>query len=381
MSQFFSHILLTLPLMLAFGNPTQARSNSTDKDAKTSFSTKSPKLVHSLISPKSEKPHSLDYDLGDTQLKENEALVLEIPQKYIGSDWIVDFAAITHRQSPDEEFYNEGRCYSTEALDCFPGYVSVEFHLLNSDPKLGWVVWGKKGNGPKNSKFSEIRKINFPETDNLYEWMHNGYQEIYGSQNVIKEPLATDSIRLVATGPDSIRVNKFIIKFAVPKPSEIQEFAFSEGTKLGDFTTGIDRYLPGRHSCGRYGNYPLRFGPRSTPSHKRIPPNWILRDGSISIPISEGKELTTVDVAIGDKKESCYEEDRGGAMLSVARVQIRNRKEVVLDELMVSENIGTSGVMRALPSKEGEISGSDEYLRISILRDSASIMALRLGLR
>lgn len=313
----------------------------------------------------------LTYDLRDLKLQAGETIYLEIPAQY--SQMPLDFAALTHRQDPKYET----ECRGGGDRDCHPGYTSLEFFDGNqSNMRDGWRYWGGVGSGPLNSKFAEIRSGR-GETDNLYEWRKKGHYSVEGKKSSHQE-LKPVIARIRSIGPDMVRIQRVIFKFLPPMANNIRDVVFSDGFVFGDYATSSGRRYPGRADQGDYGN-PLKLRTYERPDHHKLPKDWSTSKGSIRIPLPAGETLGWLDLAVGDMKEvprgADPEQYRGGASLTVKRVLGSH----VIETLMDDENVGTNGVMRALPSKIGQVIASGEELEISVDGSSAKIMGIRLG--
>lgn len=335
-------------------------------NARSSFQTTT------TINPTSTTDLTVIYDLGDTKLLSGQRVYLSVPTQYHSMS--LDFAAITHRQAPRDE--NE--CGGGSDRDCLPGYTSLEFldaqkTILNE----AWQYWGGSGSGPFNSKFAEIRSGR-GETDNLYEWRKKGRLSVE-TNKMTKDALYTNLVRIRSVGPDMIRVQKVILKFLPPQPSIMNDVIFSHGFAFGDYATSHGRAYPGNADYGDYGNAVL-FHSRHRPRHNATPSNWTLVKGGFRIPLQAGDRIQFVDVAIGDMKPvprgADPEDYRGGAYLNVKRLQSGQSVETLMNE----ENVGSNGVMRALPAKLSQKAGANEELEITVSDGAASVMGIRFGI-
>lgn len=308
------------------------------------------------------------YVFDSLSLNNGESFKVDITKEYDGL--ALDFIAITHRQSPNEE----SECLSFSDKDCLPAYTSVE--VLNE--KNEWRYWAGNGSGPYNSKFAEIRSRKNGETDNLYHWMsigHIGFEK----DGYSKAAIYPKTIRVRNLGPDSSRIEKLVIKFNPKKVEEISETIFSKGFQFGDYITALGEKLPKSSYNGDYKN-PLTVYPHSRSSHIKLPGDWIVKKGQIQIPICCQKNLVFVDVAIGDMRyftgRGSLDYYRGSAKLTINVVL----PDLTIRPLMKSENIGSTGVLRATLEKISESIPDGSFLTITIENDVAHIMGIRIGL-
>lgn len=307
----------------------------------------------------------LVYSTNDIELRTNEEVEFIVPEKYHGRQ--LDFASLTHRQDPDEE----DECVpTTPGRDCLPGYTDLEFLASN-----GWRHWGGVGSGPRNSKFAELRK-GLGETDNLYEWRRKGHVGL--DEDLSKDPLFFTRVRAISLGEDSIHLNRVIIKYLPPKPTAIDDFAFSDGFVMGDYETTAGRVYPGNPSLGDYGTS-LAVSRYAAPAHFKIPADWRLSPGKLQIPLVPGRRLSFVDVAVGDMRKVPAGEDadnyRGGARVNITRIEGGRAAET----MMKGENVGTNGVMRATPASHEKVTHAGDFIEIEIPRGLAQIMGIRVG--
>lgn len=307
------------------------------------------------------------YYFNSLSLNKGEFFDIAVSKEYGGLS--LDFISITHRQSPSEE----SECPSFSDKDCFPSYTSVE--VLNENNE--WRYWAGKGSGPYNSKFAEIRSRKNGETDNLYHWMsvgHIGFEQKDYSRAAIYPKI----VRVRNLGPDSSRIEKLVIKFNPKKVEELREVLFSQEFQFGDYITALGEKLPKSSYYGDYKN-PLTLSPHSIATHKNLPGNWKVKKGQIQIPICCQKNLVFVDVAIGDMRYTTgggsLDDYRGSARLTINVVY----PDLTIKPLMKSENIGSTGVLRASPEKISESIPDGSFLTITVENDVAQIMGIRIG--
>lgn len=336
------------------------------------------------VKPTKVRSFSIEYDLGNEgiELFNKQSLYLEIPEDFINRKLIFDFASIAHRQDlRREQSENSWTNVSSPTYnDNSPGYTSLELHLQDSDEE-GWIYWGGKGSGPRNSKFAEIRRNDRPEVDNLYEWQRHQWKRVSDGQSD-NAPFSIDAARIVSLGSDPIRAHKVILKFLPPTPKYFSRHLFSNGMDFGDFASGLNRRFPGNHKCGDYGRGALLIEPHRKISKSLLPSEWESEESRLYIPLPKGSHFQSIDIATGDmKRNNCADAKhfRGGALISVDIVQKGSFKDTVIDELMSRENVGTNGVMRAVSTQMSYPSQEGDYLRITVSSDSASIMGIQVG--
>lgn len=323
-----------------------------------------------MVQPIAKTDLQLTYDLRDMKLYSSDTVYLEIPDAY--KNMTLDFVALTHRQDPKYEY---GECRSSDR-DCNPGYTSMEFFdKQQKDIREGWRYWGGVGSGPLNSKFAEIRSHR-GETDNLYEWQKKGHSSVE-TQRSSKNAILPQLARIRSLGPDMIRVQRVIFKFLPPAARTIREKIFADGLVFGDYATASGRRYPGYADRGDYGNA-LALRPYETTS-RQLPQGWSAINGGIRLPLSAGERLLWLDIAVGDMKRvpkgGTADDYRGASALTVKRLRHGQVVEILMDD----ENVGTNGVMRALPAKISQVVQNGEELEITASGSSAKVMGIRSG--
>lgn len=363
----FSYCLFLLTLFISAVSNAQSIQQVISEDSQHGVAIKG-----AVIAPARVSDNTLVFDLRDINLNPNQALYLSIPTQF--HDKTLDFLSITHRQDP----YDERDSRRSGKLDTFPGYTSVEVYDLHQPSKDAWRYWGGHGSSSFNSKFAEIRG-GTGETDNLYDWQRKGHHSVRTEAHSIG-PIAPFLLRVRSIGPDSVRVQKVILKTLPPPPNFFEEVIFSRGLNFGDFATAAGKQYPGNPNFGNYGQA-LKIGQGRPPHHPSIPQRWQTGNGSIRIPLRPGDVLRAVDIAIGDMHSVPAGADpdnyRGGASLRVTRLRNSQRVENLIDY----ENIGSSGTMRALPERSDVAAGANEEIEISVSGDVASIMGIRVALK
>lgn len=309
----------------------------------------------------------LSYKFSSHVLNENEYIELTMPSKYSSKN--LEFIAITHRQSPNEE----RECRSFSDKDCLPAYTSVEVY----DANLGWRYWAGAGSGPFNSKFAEIRGRYNGETDNLYHWRLIGHIG-FDRNDKSTAALNIQKVRIRNLGPDSSKIENLVVRFSPDQNIKTTDFIFSSEMVFGDYQTAAGERLLKTAYYGDYKNA-LTLTPRKTPNHKNLPNQWQLAKGEIHIPICCNQKLAFVDIAIGDMKYSGrsgnLDDYRGQAKLSVYILYPDSRTEVLTE----NENVGTTGVLRATPYNISKPIPDGSYLVVKVDKDTAQIMGIRLG--
>ncbi|MNL20476.1 hypothetical protein D3C87_1417250 [compost metagenome] len=169
-----------------------------------------------------------------------------------------------------------------------------------------------------------------------------------------------------------------ILKITPPRVTKQADIIFADGLKFGDYITAEGRRYPGKADNGDYGNA-LLLESRHRPRHKKLDPSWAVERGSFRIPLKAGMKLVSIDIACGDMKPvprgGDPERYRGNSYLTVRR-WVRG---VPVEDLIVSRNVGSNGVMRATSEKISRVIGTDEEIEIKSDRGTMSIMGIRLG--
>lgn len=314
---------------------------------------------------------SVIYDLEDQSLQPNEEIILDVPLHL--QSYPVEWVAVTHRQSPNEE----RECASRGDRDCLPGYTSVE--ILSTDKSArsqDYRYWAGSGSGPFNSKFAEIRSGR-GETDNLYEWQNKGHISVLTKRKSF-DPLYPQKVRIRSVGKDSIRLQKLALKVLPAEPSVFTEFVFSSEFRFGTYSQGKGLQYPRGSSYGYYGGA-LTLNRKQVPRHSSLSEAWIRSPGKIELPLDPSTRLISVDVACGDMKPVPPGADpqnyRGGGRMLV---EIRNSNKIV-QTFIHDENVGTRGVMRGFTEDSGYLTQPGDVLVITAPRGTVQVMGLRLG--
>jgi hypothetical protein len=324
------------------------------------------------VKPAEEYDYRIVYSFSDLKMKKGETVYLQLPKRAMGQ--LLDFAIVTHKQDNGDE--RECRYYNPQN-DCYPAYTSVEFldahSSVNGDM---WRYWGGVGSGPLNSKFAEIRRAE-GESDNLYEWARHGHLGV-DSKKKIYRSLAIAGVRVRSMGPDSMVLQRVIVKLAPPMTTDFDEGIFSRGLEFGDYLTAQGRRYPGHPSAGDYGTPLTLDGRGKSHSTPNIPKAWNYKNGALEIPLDKNKKFQSLDIACGDGKRIPYganpENYRGNGKVTVKYVRPDGSSEILMDR----ENVGTNGVMRAtLSSLKKPARGG--YLSVYSNQGTVRVMGVRVA--
>lgn len=335
-----------------------------------------PSFASGTFSPTAQDSTKLEYDLSrnfkndGVSIDPNDEIQLVVPKSYFNKS--IDFVYITHKQKPDQLQQN---CGGDSKTDCIPAYTSFEvMPSVQASLSQEWRCWGGVGSGPCHSKFAEIRSYE-GETDNLYEWYTHGY--VKTSSPGIKEfaPLKPQAFRVRSLGQDTVWVQKVVVKFSPSNLTHKVDHIFSNGLNFGDWLTASGRRYPGHADVGDYGRA-IRLS-KTNKYYQIDSDKVVLETDGLHIRTNVTDRLSFIDIACGDMKPVPPGEDpddyRGNGKLSV---EIRTAHHNF--SVMVRENVGSNGVMRALIPEELTQEPVEEVF-ISGRGSQISIMGVRLG--
>jgi hypothetical protein len=350
---------------------------------------------------------------GGLRLNPGDVVYVSIPPEFSLRPMI--FLILHHRVDPSEistkTFITaKGRIYNQN-----PGLTSVQIYSGNE--KNHWRYWGGMSSGPYGGKLAEPRNI-FPEEEGLYEWIENGHISVYNPSEKSNKPLFASGMRIVSTGDIPIYLHKLVLKIAPLPAGSSEEVVFSSNTNLGDSLTAKDRKygggwaykglypgaLPIFNAFNNKAQAPLSKeeeevgnkaligkDPRKTNPFvyqkeidegiKKLPSNWRYQAGDLIVEPTPGKNITSLEIMLGDSwPDSKPNQDGGIGTSGSAKLDVilkrKNGEEIYF---LKGENVPPQGVLYAgPPGLKFNIKPEDQII-IRSKKDISYIMAIRIN--
>ncbi len=306
-------------------------------------------------------------------LNPNEARYFAIPKNL--HNYPIAGIMLGHQQKIGEQTGDSDNSYANP--DECPGFTSLQVRSQEDDE---WRYWGGPASGKLGSKYAEIRGSSL-EYDNLWGWPIKGHRSVKTSRGS-KKLITADVLKVVSVGCDKVRVGHITFKTITPEPSFYQEVSFTKDTtSLGDLrTTNGAKFGGGQKYRGTFPEA-LRLGRSGDRSHDKLPDGWSAQGDKIIIPIDRDRKFMKVDFAIGDSREDEVRNSdggwgsKGGAKVKVDYISA----EGVSENLIYRENIGPEGITTAYPLKVRNEAKVGSKIVITVVRDYAFIMGIRLS--
>jgi hypothetical protein len=324
------------------------------------------KIVKEVTAIDSRTALAAKYTFDNFKLNTNDAIYLTIPEDLQQKE--LEFVVLAHHQVPGEEKGYDG------TWDKIPAYTSVQI-LAEEDGKLDWHYWNGDASGPLGSKFAE-RRDDY-EWENLYEWHKEGHSDMSGKSS--SKPLHPLAVRIASTGPDLVRVGQLEIKTIPSTKLTYDETDFSKGTSFPDYSNGKNMEFGGGQGYG--GKFPgaLALGSYNS-SDIKLPENWKLDSSGLSIPLKEGKEIASVEIAVGDSHpDGVHNSDGGTGTQGWAKLNVNFISNSNTEAWLTRENVAPQGLTYVSPKNCTQMIQKGDRLLIRATGDTAYIMGIRIG--
>lgn len=306
----------------------------------------SEKLKEVFVEPSKVTCSSITYQIPETKIAPGESLYFYVPEEFRSRS--VRSLTIGHRQDPLTN--------PNEGWDDKPGLSSVQVLSKNN-----WYYWSGSASGDKGDKFAEA---NFsPEMENLYDWNILGYRNVKTGEHKV-EGLLPEAVKVISSGKDDVLFSHLTLKISPVAEKSREEKIFSPGTSF----TSADGKTPYKLGGGQ--------GFQGT-----FPDAKVLNHGeTMELPLSPGKKLSSIEIAIGDSKPNKQiNSDGGWGSKGGARVSIGIQTEKGIDWVISRENVPPEGIIQGTPTDcDTEIKNGDKVI-IKVDYDTAYIMGVKIG--
>ncbi len=290
----------------------------------------------------------------------------------------ISFVILGHRQDPSTHVgWN-----SQTGRDDVPGLTSFQVHPKGAAQNQ-WRYWAGSASGQFGAKFAEPRST--PEMENLYDWMSLGHRSIYAN-DLSRDPLSTDVVRLVGVGTDKVYVKELTIKFLPDQPASFIERIFSPGTQFHP-TVGQKGSFGGGQNSGGVFPQALALNSSNPGINFSATDSFQLMNRSLlSVELPAGKKLVSVELAAGDSHPDQIRNSDGGygtqgwAKFSIGKGPA-NAQSHQIRWFTNRENSPPEGLLFGSPQECDAVIRPGERLYVLAQDDVFYIMGLRIGLK
>jgi len=325
-----------------------------------------------MSAPTVRTSNSVSYSFPEVTMKPGETIYFGIPSDLKRKS--VNFVIIGHRQDPHEEKgYN-----SQKKWDEIPGLTSFQVLTTNKKGEKEWRYWSGDSSGNQGAKFAEVRHS--VELENLYEWTDTGTSHSVTDEHSL-DPVKPELMKVVNVGKDLVRLSEVTLKSQPDQFDEKIEAIFTKGSQFHELAARKPKLGGGQNYGGLFPGAIQLGGYANT---IKLPKGWELIDGkTLSIPLPEGKEVSSVELIGGDSHPDGVKNKDGGTGTSGwARLHMGIGFEPESADWFVrGENVPPEGLMLGSVSDCGRKTRQGERIFIRGTSDILYVMGIRIGLK
>ena len=343
------------------------------KDVKKMAEKEGAEKFQVVDSPSSRTSDSVTYKFPEITMKPGDVVYFGLPSDLQKKP--VNFVVIGHRQDPKEEKGFD----AAKKWDDIPGLSSFQVLTTNKKGEQEWRYWTGSSSGNQGAKFAEVRYS--PEMENLYEWLDKGTANVITDERSM-DPVMPEMMKVVNVGKDLVRLSEVTLKSQPDQFDQKIETIFTKGSSFNAKVAQKATLGGGQNNGGLFPDA-LQLGGYGAGTQPKLPEGWQLNGNTLSIPLPEGREISSVELLGGDSHpDGITNKDGGTGTPGWARLHMGiGTDPESADWFVKNENVPPEGLMLGSVSECGRKTRKGEKIFIRGTSDILYVMGLRIGLK